>query len=174
VERLAPVLRIKVGHDCREAFRGPLWHSANDVQPDPAADPAPGALLQPDLTLAGFFPFDGAGAQRAGGQARALRAARPPSMQEGKTPHARLIRVEQDDLASTRPIVQSRQVDGALGEVCGLGIEAARGATVAQRIFFQTPRRRSRPKESPVWCARPRARARPLPGAESAPWGRGS
>src|SRR5262245_22906925 len=119
-------------------------------------------MLQPDLAFERFVPFDAVGAQRAGGQAIALRAARPPSMQEGKTPHDSLIRVEQDDLAAPRPIFQSSQVDGAIGEVCGLGIEAARGATVAQRIFFKTPRMLSRPKEIPVWCARTRASSRQL------------
>jgi hypothetical protein len=91
-----------------------------------------------------------------------LRAARPPSMQEGKTPHDSLIRVEQDDLASTRPVFQSSQVDRAIGEVGGLGIEAARGATVAQCIFFKTPRMLSRPREIPVWCAKTRASSRQL------------
>jgi hypothetical protein len=99
------------------------------VQQDAAADPAPGAMLRPDLPLERFLPFDEAGAQRAGGQAIALRAA--------------------------RLILQRSQVDRARGEVGGLGIEAARGATRAQRVFFKTPRASSRQRhweESEPWC----------------------
>ena len=151
VDILAQVLRIEVGHDFIEDLRGAILDRADDVQQDPTADPAPGAMLRPDLAFERFFPFDMAGAQRAGGQAIALRAARPPAMEEGKTPHDSLIRVEQDDLAALRPILQSSQVDGAIGEVCGLGIEASRGTTVAQRIFFKTPRMLSRPMWIPVW-----------------------
>jgi hypothetical protein len=137
VDIVAQVLRIKVGHDFIEDFRGAILDRADDVQQDPAADPAPGAMLRPDLAFEGFFPFDAVGAERAGGQTIALDTARPPSMQEGKTPHDSLVRVEQDDLAAPRPILQSSQVDGALGEVCGRGIEASRGTTVAQRIFLR-------------------------------------
>ncbi len=119
-------------------------------------------MLRPALTLERFFPFDMAGAQRAGGPAIALRAARPPAMEEGKTPYDRLIRVEQDDLTALRSIFQSRKVDGAIGEVCRLGIEESRGATVAQRIFFKTLRMLSRPTWIPVWCAKTRASSRQL------------
>ena len=88
-------------------------------------------MLRPDLAFERFFTFDMAGTQRTRGQTIALRAARPPSMEEGKTPHNGLIRVEQDDLASTRPILQGSQVDRAIGEVCWIGVEAPSGAAVA-------------------------------------------
>lgn len=120
-----------MGHDLVEDFRGAILHGANDVEQDPAADPAPGAMLRPDLAFERFFPFDVTGTQRAGGQAIALCAARPPAMEEGKPPHDRLIRVEQDDLAAPRPIFQRSQVDGAVGEVCGVGSELPCGAAVA-------------------------------------------
>jgi hypothetical protein len=71
-------------------------------------------------------------------------------MEEGKTPHDRLICVEHDDLATPRLILQRRQVDRAIGEVGGRGSEAARGATRAQRVFFKTPRMLSRPRWIPV------------------------
>jgi hypothetical protein len=147
---LAQLLGIKVRHDFIEDLRGAILHGANNVQQDAAADPAPGAMLRPDLPLERFLPFDEAGAQRAGGQAIALRAARPPAMEEGKTPHDRLICVEQDDLATPRLILQRSQVARALGELGGLGIEAARGTTIAQRVFFKAPRMLSRPRWIPV------------------------
>jgi hypothetical protein len=158
-----------VGHDFVEDLRGPLLHSAKNVEQDPAADPAPGAILRPGPTLARCFPFDTAGAQRAGGQAIAWRAARPPAMEEGKAPDDRLIRVEQDDLAALRAIFQSRQGDGARGEVSRLGSEQSRGATGAQRIFFKTLRILSRPRWIPVWGAKTRASSRQLHWEESEP-----
>lgn len=101
----AHILRLKVRHDVREDLRGPLWHGANNGPQDAAADPAPGALWRPDLPLERFLPCDEAGAPRAGGQAIAARAARPPAMAEGKTPPDRLICVAQDELATPRLIL---------------------------------------------------------------------
>jgi hypothetical protein len=111
VDVLAQVLRIKVGHDFIEDFRGAILYSADDVQQDPAANTVPGAMLRPDLAFERFFPFHVAGTQRPGGQAIALGAARPPSMEEGKTPHDSLIGVQQDDLASPRPVFQGSQFE---------------------------------------------------------------
>jgi hypothetical protein len=67
VDRVAQVLRIEVGHDFLEALRGAILDRADDLQQDPAADPAPGAMLRPDLAFERFCPFDAVGAQRVGG-----------------------------------------------------------------------------------------------------------
>jgi hypothetical protein len=48
--------------------------------------------------------------------------------------------VEQNDLALARPIFQGLEFEAAIGQIGRIGIEAARGATVAQRVFFNAKR----------------------------------
>src|SRR5262245_47117367 len=59
---LAQILGIKVRHDFIEDLRGPILHGTKNVQQDAAPDPAPGAMLRPDLPLERFLSFDEAGA----------------------------------------------------------------------------------------------------------------
>jgi len=51
---VAQSLRIKMRHDFREDFRGPIWDGTDDAEPHPAGDAAPRAILPPRLALAGF------------------------------------------------------------------------------------------------------------------------
>src|SRR5262245_66617399 len=51
---LAELLRIKVGHNLVEDFRGAILDGADDAEQHPAGDAAPGAMLQPRLTFETF------------------------------------------------------------------------------------------------------------------------
>jgi hypothetical protein len=102
---LAQPLRIKMGYDLVEDFRGPILDGTNDAEQHPAGDAAPRALLQPRLAFEAFFAFDLALAQGTYREASALGFAPPACPRESKTPHDRFIFVEQNDLTPTGPIL---------------------------------------------------------------------
>jgi hypothetical protein len=92
---LAKPLRIKLGDDLIEDFRGPILDRANDAEQDPTGDAAPRAILHPRLTFEGFFAFNVAAAEGPCGQAKALGLAVPPAGPgEGETPENGLIFIE--------------------------------------------------------------------------------
>jgi hypothetical protein len=113
-------------------------------------------------------------AQRTDRQTRALGAAPPAQPGQGKAPQDRFIFVEPNDLAPTRAILQGREVDRAIGEVGGSGIEPPSGTAVAYRVFFNTSRTLSRPSWPPVSRAKTVASARQLPWEWREPCSRGS
>jgi hypothetical protein len=102
---LAQPLRIKMWHDLIEDFRGPILDGTDNAEQHPAGDAAPRAILQPRLAFEAFFAFDLALAQGTYREASALGFAPPTCPGEGKTPHDRFIFIEQNDLASTGPIL---------------------------------------------------------------------
>src|SRR5678815_3716626 len=104
----------------------------------------------PSLTFEPLVGIDLALAQRAGGQTVALATSPPAAPGQGKTPEHRRILVEQNDLALARPIFQGLKFEAAIGQIGRIGIESARGATVAQRVFFNAKRTLSRPIGTPL------------------------
>jgi len=128
---LAQLLGVKVRHNFIEDARRPILDGPDDTQQDAARDPAPRTRLYPGLPFEAFVAFDLALAQRTRRQSRALRAPPPAHPGEGKTPQDRFIFVEQNDLTPACPILQSREVDRAVGEVSGGRSEPPRGTTIA-------------------------------------------
>jgi hypothetical protein len=116
----------------------------------PAGETAPRAILPPRLAFEAFCAFALTLTQRTGGQTRALGAAPPAQPGEGKAPQDRFIFVEQNDLATTRSVLQGSEVDRARGEVGRGGIAPPGGTAVTYRVFFKTPRTLSRPSWTPV------------------------
>jgi len=102
---LAQPLRIKMGNDLIEDFRGPILDGTDDAEQHAAGDAAPRAIPQPRLAFEAFFAFDLALAQGTYREASALGFAPPACPGEGKTPHDRFIFIEQNDLAPTSPIL---------------------------------------------------------------------
>ncbi len=104
---------------------------------------APTAIGQPRLAFGTFFLFDLTLGQRACGQTKALGFAPPARPGEGKTPEDGCIFIEQDDLATTGPILQGGECERGRGEVSGGGMESPRGTAIPD-VFFFTPHGRSR------------------------------
>ena len=102
---LAQPLRIKMGNDLIEDFRGPILDGTDDAEQHAAGDAAPRAIPQPRLAFEAFFAFALARAQGPYREASALGCAPPTYPGEGKTPYDRFIFIEQNDLAPTRPIL---------------------------------------------------------------------
>jgi hypothetical protein len=102
---LAQPLRIKMGNDLIEDFRGPILDGTDDAEQHAAGDAAPRAIPQPRLAFEAFFAFDLALAQGTYREASALGFTPPACPGEGKTPHDRFIFIEQNDLAPTSPIL---------------------------------------------------------------------
>jgi hypothetical protein len=159
---LAQLLGIKVRHDFIEDFGGTILDRPNDTEQHPAGDTAPGAILQPRLAFEGFVAFDLTLTQGAGGEARTLCFAPPARAGQGKAPQDRFVFIEQNDLATTSPVLQGGEVDRARGEVGGVGIEPPGGAVVAYLLFFKAQRMLSRPSWTPVCWANTVASSRQL------------
>jgi hypothetical protein len=130
------LLGIKVRHDFREDFGGPLLDRPNDTQQHATRDTAPGARAHPRLPCERLLAFDLSLTQRACQEARPLGFAPPARAGQGKAPHDRLVFIEHDDLTSTCSVLQSGEVKRTIGEVSWGGIKATRGAVVAQLLFF--------------------------------------
>ena len=69
---LPQLLRIKVGHDFIEDFRGPILDRTYDAQQDATGDATPRAIAEPCLPFEGFVAFDLTLAQGAEREARTL------------------------------------------------------------------------------------------------------
>jgi hypothetical protein len=162
VDILTEFVGIKMGHNFIEDARGAILHRADDIEQDAAGDATPATVGLPGLTFEPLLGIDLALAQRAGGQTVALAASPPAAPGQGKTPEHRLILVEQNDLALARPIFQGRKFETAIGQIGRVGIESARGATVAQRVFFNAKRTLSRPIGTPLCWLNTPASARQL------------
>src|SRR5262249_21329967 len=150
---LAQSLRIKMRHDFREDFRGPILDGTDDAEQHPAGEAAPRAILHPRLAFEGFFAFDLAGAQGTYGEARALHFAPPARPGEGKTPHDRFICIEQNDLAPTGPILSGGQVERSPRQLSRGRSKPPGGPAIADVFFFHTSRILSRLSWTPVWRA---------------------
>src|SRR5215475_7416942 len=174
MEILAQLLGIKVGHDFREDFRGPILDRADDTEQHAAGDAAPGAILQPRLAFEAFCAFDLTLAQGTDREARALGGAPPAGAGEGKAPEDRFVFIEQNDLAPTSPGLQGSQFERAISEISRGGIKATGGTIVTYLLFFNTPRTLSRPSWTPVCWANTMASSRQFHCEERAPCARGS
>jgi hypothetical protein len=94
MEILAQRLRSKMWDDFIDDAGGAVLHGANDRQQHATGETAPRAMLQPHLAFEAFFAFDLALAQRARGEANALRFVPPARAGQGKTPEERFIFIE--------------------------------------------------------------------------------
>jgi hypothetical protein len=128
---LAQLLGITVRHDFIEDFGGPILDCPNDTEQHAAGDTAPGAITYPGVTFEGLLTFDLTLTQRPHREARTLSFAPPASAGQGKAPQDRFVCIEQNDLATTSPILQGSECDRAIGEVGRVGIEPPGGAVVA-------------------------------------------
>ena len=140
---LAQPLRIKMGDDLIEDFRGAILDGADDTEQHPAGDTAPGAILHPRLAFEGFFAFDLTLAQRARGEASALGFAPPARPGQGKTPEDGFIFIEQNDLTPAGPVFEGSEFERRPRQFSRVGSEPSRGSAVAD-VFFLTRRGRSR------------------------------
>ena len=156
---LAPSLRINMGDDLIEDFRGALWDRAHDAEPDPTGHAAPTPLAHPRLACAGCFGLDLAVAQRACGPARALGLAPPARPGEGKTPDERFICIEPNNLTPMSTLLQGSECERSPRQLSGLGSEPPCGTAGASGFFFHTARTLSRLSWMPVWRAKPVARS---------------
>src|SRR6266705_1574267 len=162
MEILAQFLGIKVRHDFREDFGGPILDRPNDTQQHAARDPAPGAIAHPRLPFEGLLAFDLTLAQRARGEASALRFAPPTCTGQGKAPQDRFVFIEQNDLATAGPVLEGGEFERAIGEISRSGIKAPSGTIVAYVLFFNAQRTLSRLSWTPVWWANTVASSRQL------------
>ena len=149
----APSLRIKMGNDLIEDFRGPILDSPDDAEQHPTGDAAPRAILHPRLAFEAFFAFDLAGAQGTDREASALHFAPPAGPGEGKTPYDRFIFLEQNDLAPTGPILSGGQCERRPRQLRRGRSQPPGGTAVADVFFFNTSRILSRLSWTPVWRA---------------------
>src|SRR5215471_5827803 len=72
MEILAQLLRIKVGHDFIEDFRGPILDRADDTEQHAAGEATPRAILPPRLAFEGLLACDLPLTQGADGEASTL------------------------------------------------------------------------------------------------------
>jgi hypothetical protein len=154
MEILAQLLGIKMRDDLIKDFGGPILDRANDAEQHPAGDAAPGAIPHPRLAFEGLLAFDLALAQWTYREASALGGAPPAGTGEGKAPQDSLIFVEQNDLATTRLVLQGGKFERAVSESSRGGIKATGGTIVAYRLFFNASRTLSRLTCTPVWRAK--------------------
>src|SRR6266436_5210831 len=82
--------------------------------------------------------------------------------------------IEQNDLTPACSILQGSEFEGAIREVCGMGIKTPGGTIVAYILFFNTPRTLSRPRWTPVSRAKAVASSRQLHWEWREPCSRGS
>ena len=162
LERLAQFLGITMGDDFIEDFGGAILHSAEDREQYPAGDAAPGAVAQPGLAFQGLLTFDLTLTQRPYREARTLRCPPPTRAGQGKAPEDGFVFIEQNDLTTTRLVLQGGKCERAVGEVRWGRIQSAGGAVVAYILFFTAQRMLSRPSWTPVCWANTVANARQL------------
>src|SRR5919198_1651696 len=174
VHILAELLRINMGDNLIEDFRGAILDGADDAEQHPAGDAAPGAILPPRLAFEGFLAFDLALAQGTYREASALGRVPPAGAGQGKAPQDRFICIEQNDLSTARLVLEGGQFQSPIREVSGVGIQAPGGAIGAHLLFFNTPRTLSRPRWTPVSRARTVASSRQLHWEWREPCSRGS
>jgi hypothetical protein len=162
MQLLAQLLGIKVRHNVREDFGGARLDRPTDAAQDPAGQATPRSIPHPRLACEGCVAFDLALAQRPCGKASARCVAPPPRPRERKAPEDGFVVIEHQALAPARAVLQGGKCDRALGKVGRGGSEPPGGAAGAQRVFFQTPRTRARPRWPPVWWASTSASSRHL------------
>jgi hypothetical protein len=151
---LAKPLRIKMGDNLIEDFRGPILDSADDAEQHATGDAAPRAILHPRLAFEAFCTFDLALAQWTYREASAVGFPPPAGPGEGKAPQDGLIFIEQNDLAPASTVFQGGEFERGIREVRRIGIEPPGRTTVAYVLFFNASRTLSRLTCTPVWRAK--------------------
>src|SRR5215471_10853071 len=131
MEILAELLGIKVRHDFIENFRGAILDRPQDTEQHATRDTAPRAIAYPRLTFEGFVAVDLALAQGACREAIAPGAAPPAQPGQSKAPEDRFVFIEQDDLTSTRSVLEGSKFQRAIGESSRGRIEPSSGTAVA-------------------------------------------
>ena len=174
MERVAQLLGITMGHDLIEHFGGPRLDRPDDTESHAAGHTAPGAIAQPGLAFEAFVAFALTLAPWAEREASAPGGAPPARAGQRKAPQARCVFREHNDLATARLVLEGSKFESAIGESSRGGIQSAGGAVAAHRVFFHTPRTRSRPSWSPVSRAKTVASARQLHWQWREPCSRGS
>src|SRR5919198_1170156 len=174
MEILAQLLGITVRHDFIEDFGGAILDRPNDTEQHAAGDPTPGAIPQPRLAFEGFVAFDLTLTQGAEREARTLGFAPPAGARQGKAPEDGFVSIEQNDLATARPVLQGREFERAIGESSRVGSKTPGGAVVAYFVFFNAQRTLSRLSETPVCWAKTVASSRQFHWEWMAPCCRGS
>ena len=109
-----------------------------------------------------LLAFDLALAEGTREQTSARRGAPPARPGQSKAPQDRFVFIEHNALATVRLGLAGGQVERAVSEISGGGIQSAGGAVGAYGVFFNTPRTLSRPRWTPVCWANTVARSRQL------------
>jgi len=159
---LASLLGIKVGHDFREDFGGPILDRPNDTAQHAAGDTAPGAMASPRLAFEGLLAFALTLAQWACQEAGALGFAPPARAGQGTAPQDRFIFREHNDLAAARLVFEGRECERTVGESSRGGSQETGGTVGASILFFNAQRMLSRPSWTPVCWANTGASSRQL------------
>src|SRR5262249_21173600 len=133
-------LGINMRDDFIEDFRGAILDGTNHTEQHTTRPPAPGAIAVPRVPFEGLLASALTPAQRACGQAIALRFAPPACTRKGKAPQERFVRIEQDDLATAGLVLEGSKLKRGVGEIRRGGLQSAGGAVEAHGIFFNTPR----------------------------------
>ena len=140
---VAQPLRLKMGDNLIEDFRGPILDRAHDATQDSTGHAAPTPIAPPRLAFEALVAFALSGAQGPGGQPSALGFAPPARPGEGTTPEDGLIFLEQEDLATAGPVCEGGECERRPRQLSRGGSEPARGPAVAD-VFFLRRRGRSR------------------------------
>jgi hypothetical protein len=150
MEVLTQLLGIKVRYNFIEDLGGAILDRTDDAEQHPIRDATPRAILQPRVAFEGLLAFDLTLAQRACGATRPLGGAPPTRAGQGKTPEDGFVFIEQNNLTAARLVFEGGEFERTVGESSRGGIQSARGAIEAYRVFFKTPRTLSRPSWTPV------------------------
>jgi hypothetical protein len=134
-ERVAQALRIKMGDDLGEDFRGPLLDGPTNAEQHPAGEAAPRARLPPRLACEAFCALAVALAQGTSREASALGCAPPACPRESKTPPDRFLFVEQHDLTPTGPILAGGPCERSPGQRSRGRSQPPGGPAIAD-VFF--------------------------------------
>ena len=140
---VAQPLRISMGDDLREDFRGAILDGADHAEQHTTGDAAPRAILHPRLAFEAFVAFDVALAQWPCREASALGFPPPAGAGKGKAPQDGVIVIQQNDLAPAGPVLQGGECERSPCQLSGFGSEPPRGTARADVVFF-IPRGRSR------------------------------
>jgi len=149
-EIVAQLLGITMRDDLREDFGGPILDGTKHTQHHAAGDAAPGAIRHPRLAFAGVLACDLALAQWTYREASALGCVPPARAGQGKAPQDGCVFREHNDLPTTSLGLEGGQCKSPIREGSGVGSQAPGGTIGAYRLFFKTPRTRSRPSWTPV------------------------
>jgi hypothetical protein len=122
MEILAQLLGIKMGHDLIEDTRRAILDSPDHAEQHAAGDAAPGTILPPRLAFAGLLAFDLAWAQGTEWEAGTTGGAPPARAGQGKAPQDSFVGIEQNDLTTTRLVLESGQFQSPKSEVSGVGL----------------------------------------------------